>query len=62
MPIPVAVPPPSPQSDQYTFRQIAVNGAADLIVSGDADPLALYPFRDIPIVSPPYFSSAHGSD
>jgi putative PIN family toxin of toxin-antitoxin system len=37
------------------FLEIAVNGHADLIVSGDADLLALDPFRDIPIVIPAVF-------
>ncbi|HEX5317957.1 MAG TPA: putative toxin-antitoxin system toxin component, PIN family, partial [Stellaceae bacterium] len=31
------------------FLELAVNGRADLIVTGDADLLALNPFRDIPI-------------
>jgi uncharacterized protein len=35
------------------FLELAVNGHADLIVTGDADLLALNPFRDIPIVPPP---------
>jgi predicted nucleic acid-binding protein len=30
------------------FLELAVNGRADLIVSGDRDLLALNPFRDIP--------------
>ena len=34
------------------FLELAVNGLADLIVSGDADLLALNPFRDIPILTP----------
>jgi hypothetical protein len=34
------------------FLKLAVNGRADLIVSGDGDLLALNPFRDIPIVTP----------
>jgi uncharacterized protein len=34
------------------FLELAVNGGADLVVSGDADLLALNPFRDIPIVPP----------
>ncbi|MFI5338129.1 MAG: putative toxin-antitoxin system toxin component, PIN family [Opitutales bacterium] len=34
------------------FLEPAVNGRADLIVSGDADLLALNPFRGIPVVSP----------
>lgn len=33
------------------FLELAVNGHADLIVTGDADLLALNPFRDIPIVT-----------
>jgi uncharacterized protein len=35
--------------------ELAVNGRADLIVSGDGDLLALNPFRDIPIVTPAAF-------
>jgi putative PIN family toxin of toxin-antitoxin system len=35
--------------------ELAVNGHADLIVSGDADLLALNPFRDIPILTPAAF-------
>jgi putative PIN family toxin of toxin-antitoxin system len=34
------------------FLELAVNGHADLIVSGDADLLVLNPFREIPIVTP----------
>ena len=37
------------------FLELAVNGRADLIVSGDRDLLALDPFRDIPIVTPATF-------
>jgi uncharacterized protein len=37
------------------FLELAVNGHADLIISGDADLLVLDPFRDIPIVSPARF-------
>jgi predicted nucleic acid-binding protein len=37
------------------FLELAVNGHGDLIVSGDADLLALNPFRDIPIVPPATF-------
>jgi putative PIN family toxin of toxin-antitoxin system len=37
------------------FLELAINGHADLIVSGDADLLALNPFRDIPIVPPALF-------
>src|SRR5262249_28841423 len=42
-----------PQDDK--FLELAVNGHADLIVSGDADLLALNPFRDIPILTPAAF-------
>lgn len=38
------------------FLELAVNGRADVIVSGDADLLALDPFRDIPIVAPAAFA------
>jgi len=34
---------------------MAVNGPADLIVSDDADVLALNPFQEIPIVTPATF-------
>jgi putative PIN family toxin of toxin-antitoxin system len=37
------------------FLELAVNGRADLIVSGDADLLALNPFHGIPIVTPAVF-------
>lgn len=37
------------------FLELAVNGKADVIVSGDADLLVLNPFRDIPIVMPATF-------
>ena len=37
------------------FLELAVNGRADLIISGDADLLALNPFRDIAIVTPADF-------
>jgi len=37
------------------FLELAVNGRADLIVSGDGDLLALNPFRQIPIVTPAAF-------
>jgi uncharacterized protein len=42
-----------PKDDK--FLELAVNGHAEIIVSGDADLLALNPFRDIPIVSPAIF-------
>jgi putative PIN family toxin of toxin-antitoxin system len=37
------------------FLELAVNGHADLIVSGDGDLLALNPFREIAIVTPAAF-------
>jgi putative PIN family toxin of toxin-antitoxin system len=37
------------------FLELAINGHADLIVSGDADLLMLNPFRSIPIVPPATF-------
>ena len=41
------------------FLELAVNGEADLIVTGDDDLLALHPFQGIPIVTPAaYLASA----
>jgi putative PIN family toxin of toxin-antitoxin system len=37
------------------FLELAVNGQANLIVSGDGDLLALNPYRGIPIVMPAIF-------
>ena len=37
------------------FLELAVNGRADAIVSGDADLLALDTFREIPIITPAAF-------
>jgi len=37
------------------FLELAVNGRADLIVTGDADLLVLNPFRGIPILGPADF-------
>jgi hypothetical protein len=37
------------------FLELAVNGQADLILTGDKDLLALNPFRGIPIVTPASF-------
>lgn len=42
------------------FLELAVNGQADFIVSGDADLLALNPFRGIPIVPPATFVQGAG--
>ena len=46
-----------PKDDQ--FLEAAVAGAAAFIVTGDADLLALDPFRGIRIVSPATFLSLH---
>ena len=40
------------------FLELAVNGRADVIVSGDADLLVLDRFRGIPIVTPGAFVHA----
>jgi len=42
-----------PKDDK--FLELAVNGKADMIVSGDKDLQVLHPFRDIPILSPRQF-------
>ncbi len=42
-----------PKDDK--FLELAVNGKAEMIVSGDADLLALNPFREIPIITPAIF-------
>ena len=34
------------------FLEVAVNGRADILVSGDKDLLALHPFRGIDIITP----------
>lgn len=39
-----------PKDDQ--FLEVAVNGSAKLIVTGDRDLLALHPFRGIDIIQP----------
>ena len=41
------------------FLELAISGHADVIVSGDADLLALDPFRNIPIVTPARFVRDH---
>ena len=42
-----------PKDDK--FLEIAVNGSATYIITGDPDLLTLHPFRGIPIVSPDIF-------
>jgi putative PIN family toxin of toxin-antitoxin system len=44
--------------DDDKFLELAVNGQADVVVSGDDDLLMLGAFRDIPIVSPAAFLEA----
>lgn len=39
-----------PEDDK--FLEVALNGEATLIITGDADLLALHPWRDIAILSP----------
>ncbi|HEV3113396.1 MAG TPA: putative toxin-antitoxin system toxin component, PIN family [Candidatus Binataceae bacterium] len=34
------------------FLELAVDGHADLVITGDADLLALNPFRGIPVITP----------
>lgn len=45
-----------PKDDK--FLELAVNGGADCIVSGDEDLLVLDPFRGIPILAPDRFLDA----
>ena len=37
------------------FLELAVNGGADMIVTGDLDLLVLHPFQGIPIIEPAAF-------
>ena len=39
-----------PKDDK--FLEVALNGRADVIITGDADLLALHPWREIAILSP----------
>ena len=48
-----------PKDDK--FLEVAINGTADFILSGDADLLALNPFHDIPIFSPSQFLKQESS-
>jgi len=45
-----------PKDDK--FLELAVNGHADFLISGDDDLLAMKIFRDIPIISPAAFVGA----
>jgi len=42
-----------PKDDQ--FLEVAINGKADLLITGDQDLLVLCPFRGVEIVSPAKF-------
>ena len=44
-------------SDDDKFLELAISGAADVIVSGDGDLQVLHPFRGIPILAPAAFLS-----
>ncbi len=46
---------PGRDAEDDKFLELAVNGSADLIVTGDADLLALNPFREIEIITPSFF-------
>lgn len=39
------------------FLELAVDGQADLILTGDRDLLALHPFRGIPVITPTQYLS-----
>lgn len=43
------------------FLEIALSGAADVLISGDGDLLELHPFRGIPILKPADFLEAVAS-
>ncbi|MCA6518021.1 MAG: putative toxin-antitoxin system toxin component, PIN family [Pseudanabaena sp. M110S1SP2A07QC] len=42
-----------PKDDK--FLELAVNGKADYLITGDKDLLVLHPFRDIEIINPSDF-------
>ena len=46
-----------PKDDK--FLDVAVNGRADVIVTGDGDLLALHPFRGIAILTPAAYVERH---
>ena len=47
-----------PKDDK--FLDVAINGGADLIVTGDADLLVLHPFEGIEIVTPAAYLARTG--
>ena len=49
-----------PRDDK--FLELALNGEADRIVTGDKDLLALHPFQGIPIVTPAGYLIEHEPD
>ena len=46
-----------PKDDK--FLEVAVNGAADLIITGDEDLLVLNPYRDVRITKPAQYVAPH---
>ena len=44
------------------FLELALDGEADWIVSGDRDLLVLHPFRGIPVLTPQAFLTAYDPD
>ena len=43
-----------PKDDK--FLELAINGHADVLITGDSDLLALSPFRGVPIITPADFA------
>jgi predicted nucleic acid-binding protein len=43
-----------PKDDK--FLELAINGHADVLITGDSDLLALSPFRGIPVITPGDFA------
>jgi putative PIN family toxin of toxin-antitoxin system len=46
-----------PKDDK--FLEVALNGRADVIITGDADLLALHPWQEIAILSPAQYLKKH---
>jgi putative PIN family toxin of toxin-antitoxin system len=44
------------------FLELAINGHADVVVTGDLDLLVLNPFRGIPIITPRVFIHERGQE
>ena len=44
-----------PRSQDDKFLEVALNGTADLILTGDTDLLALHPWQGIAILSPAHY-------